>query len=177
MAHGHRPAQLQMEPLNIQGVGNGHQTCKYKLQCQLAIPHNDGKTRLHKITAPIVEGSGSELPGLLGLKSLEADRAIVDTGNRTLIFPGKGDVKLELPPGSITVPLQKAPSGHLVLVVDDYENAISKQGGTPEVSLQLQALETPVPRDEQVLEESSSGSCPSPGPDASLSLTITPSNL
>jgi len=144
-------------PLNIQGVGNGHQVCNYKMICPLAIPHDDGVTRLHKITSPIVEGSGEELPGLLGLKSLEADRAILDTGNRTLIFPGRGNVDWTLPPGSVTVPLHKAPSGHLVMVVDDFERAVTKPGGTPEISLQLQALEVPVPDDEPSSDAIASG--------------------
>ena len=48
-------------PLNIQGVGNGHQVCNFKMICPLAIPHDDGVTRLHKITTPVVEGSGEEL--------------------------------------------------------------------------------------------------------------------
>ena len=87
LKHGHKPQQLPMEQLNVQGVGNGTQACNFKLQCPIAIPHSDGNAHLHKISAPIVEGSGSDLPGLLGLRSLETDRAILDTGSRMLHFP------------------------------------------------------------------------------------------
>ena len=72
-----------------------------------------------------MEGDGSGLPGLLGLRTLEHERAILDTGNHELIFPGPGRVKIELPPGSTRIPLHKAPSGHLVMVVDDYEKVVT----------------------------------------------------
>ena len=99
----------------------------------------DGTTQHHLLTSPIVEGTGAELPGLLGLRSLEATRAILDTGGQRLIFPGPGQLDIQLPPGSIEVPLHKAPSGHLVMVIDDYEHAVKKAGGMEEAGLQLHA--------------------------------------
>ena len=78
-----------------------------------------------------MQGTGKDLPGLLGLRSLEQQRAILDTGGRTLIFPGPGDVEISLPPGSVRVPLEKAPSGHLVMVIDEYHKLISQKGGVP----------------------------------------------
>ena len=113
ISHGHKPQQVPMETLNVQGVGNGSQACNFKLHCPIAIPHSDGTAHLHKNSSPIVEGTGSDLPGVLGLRSVETDRAILDTGSRMLHFPGPGDVKLILPPGSVSIPLEKAPSGHL----------------------------------------------------------------
>ena len=143
---GHRPQQVKMDTLNVQGVGNGQQSCNFKLQCPIAVPHTDGKAHLHKISTPIVEGTGADLPGLLGLRSLETDRAILDTGNRKLYYPGPGEVKIILPPGSITIPLEKAPSGHLVMPIDEYDRTTKKTGGTPETSLQLATtLEVEVP--------------------------------
>ena len=143
LANGQQPAQNKMETLNVQGVGNGHQQCNFKLICPIAIPHSDGTAHLHKISTPIVEGTGSELPGLLGLRSLETDRAILDTAGRKLYYPGPGEVTINLPPGSITIPLEKAPSGHLVIPIDEYERVTSQKGGTPETSLQLQATTVP----------------------------------
>ena len=87
-----------------------------------------------------MEGTGSHLPGLLGLEALEAQGAILDMGRTMLMFPGSGEVKMELPPGSQEIPLQKSPSGHLVMVIDDFEN-LSKKGGVPEVPLQLHTNE------------------------------------
>ena len=138
LAAGFKPTQSPMTPLNVSGVGEGSQVCKYKLETVIAVPHDDHESQRHKISTPIVEGSGANLPGLLGLRSLETDRAVLDTGNRTLIFPGPGDIKFELPPGSITIPLEKAPSGHLVMVIDDFEKLTARQtGGLKEHSLQF----------------------------------------
>ena len=113
MECGHRPQQNTMShPLTVQGVGNGAQSCSYDVTVPIAVPQKDGTTKKHLLNAPIVEGAGSELPGLLGLKSLETSRAVLDTGRRMLIFPGPGPIEYQLPPGSIEIPLEKAPSGH-----------------------------------------------------------------
>ena len=37
------------------------------------------------------------------------------------------------------MPLHKAPSGHLVMIIDDYEHAARKTGGMEEAGLQLHA--------------------------------------
>ena len=39
---------------------------------------------------------------------------------------GEGEAKLELPPGSTPIPLHKAPSGHLVMIIDDYDQTKPK---------------------------------------------------
>ena len=75
--------------------------------------------------------------GSLGLRTLEAERAILDTGNRRLYLPGPGEIKIVMPPGSLEVPLEKAPSGHLVMVIDEYERLVSQKGGVEDVSLTL----------------------------------------
>ena len=97
----------------------------------MAVPDADGQASRAKFTAPIVSGPGKDLPGLLGLRSLEGQRAIIDTGNRELIPPGNGKVTIDAPPGSIRIPLVKAPSGQLVMVVDDYERLVAATGGAP----------------------------------------------
>ena len=140
MSQGYTPTQERMTtPLQIQGVGDGTQECRWQISCPIAVPYADGRARLHRVTAPVVTGTGANLPGLLGLKSLEQERSIIDIGNKMLYFPGPGDVRLELPPGTAAVPLVKAPSGHLVVVIDSYEAVDARRGGVPEASLQLHA--------------------------------------
>jgi len=130
MAYNHKPQQSYMQPpLEVAGVGNGTQTCNYRMTVPVAVPHVDGTASLHSLTAPIVEGTGEDLPGLLGLRTLEGLQAILDTGNRQLHFPGPGTVKIELPPGSISVPLEKAPSGHLIMPLDAYDKVPQTTGG------------------------------------------------
>ena len=98
---------------------------------------NTGNTRLHRITAPVVTGAGEHLPGLLGLRSLEHERAILDCGTKKLHLLGRGEAQITLPPGSVSIPLHKAPSGHLVMIIDNYEHMQSARGGIAEASLQL----------------------------------------
>ena len=140
MKFGYRPIEEPMKTMHIQGVGNGTQQCNFKMKCPVAIPHSDGITYQHTISTPIVEGSGENLPCLLGLQSLENDRAILDCGNGKLYYPGPGEIRIELPPGSIEIPLMKAPSGHLCVPVDDFETMMAqytRQGGIPEATKQL----------------------------------------
>ena len=138
ITYGHKPVQDKVVGgLTIQGVGNGTQECRWQVTCPIAVPYEDGQARLHKITAPIVGGAGADLPGLLGLRSLEHERSIIDAGKRMLYFVGKGEAKIELPPGSAAIPLKKAPSGHLVIEIDEYEKLKPHKGGLPEASLQL----------------------------------------
>jgi hypothetical protein len=155
LANGLKPGQNKMtSPLTIQGVGNGSQQCVWQISCPIAVPYGDGKARMHKITSPIVEGTGAKLPGLLGLRSLEHERSIIDTGKRMLYFLGPGEAQIILPPGSSAIPLQKAPSGHLVMEIDAYENVQAYKGGLPDVSLQLHATEAEKAEPEVRLEPS-----------------------
>ena len=141
---GHRPMEKKMSPpLSIQGVGNGSQQCIWEMECPVAIPHADGDAHEHSFKTPIVTGAGKDLPGLLGLKSLEAQRAILDTAGKTLIIPGPGPVELNLPPGSLRIPLEKAPSGHLVMVVDEYHKTVQSQGGLKERTVHFLAGSKP----------------------------------
>ena len=134
------PRQEPMEkPLSIQGVGNGFQECKFQMSTPIAVADDRGKTTMHQLTVPIVTGSGADLPGLLGLRSMESLRAILDMGNRELILPGAGDPVIEWPAGTTRIPLSKAPSGHLVMVVDDFEKALKQKSGLPERTVELLA--------------------------------------
>lgn len=136
---GHRPQQVTMErPLSIQGVGSGTQQCTHEIRTPIAITDAKGQTTVHSWTAPIVRESGAGLPGLLGLRSLESMRAVLDMGHQELILPGRGDTEIVWPSGTVRLPLHRAPSGHLVLVIDDFERALQRDpAGLPDRALQL----------------------------------------
>ncbi len=134
-----------MTPLTIQGVGNGTQACNWKMTVPIAAPNRDGAAGLHTITTPIAEGYGENLPGLLGVRSLEEAKAILDVDKRMLYFPGPGEVQIILPPGSLELPLGKVPSGHLAIIIDDYEKIAKRRGGIPERTLQLHTQQEVTP--------------------------------
>ena len=137
--------------MQVAGVGNGSQECNYKINLPIAIPTSEG-TQLHSITSPTVEGTGANLPGLLGLDSLRANRCMLDMDKAQLIFPGPGDIKYDLPPGSTIVPLEVAPSGHLVMVTDDYGRLPKETGGIRDSKLVMIAR-TPVAAGQQQAAE------------------------
>ena len=72
----------------------------------------------HTHTASVIPGS--DLVPLLGLKSLERKFAILDMGNRKVHFPGPGGVHTHLSPGSISLDLEKNPSGYLILPTNNF---------------------------------------------------------
>jgi hypothetical protein len=137
---GYKPEQNKLnERIAIAGVGNGANCIQYNFDGPIAIPSEDGTSRLFNLSAGIVEEPGEELPGLLGMDVLRSRRAIMDIGNKRLIFPGDGEIEIRLPPGSFVTPLIEAPSGHMVMVIDAYQQVEQQSGGvyTPTQPLKL----------------------------------------
>ena len=127
---GMSPVQSRMaQPMHIQGVGSGSQQCTWTVKLPIALQSIvDGQesTTVHEFEAPVVGGSGSSLPALLGLKSLRAKDAILvlssSDAELKVILPGPGGVNIEGSPGTVEYPLLTAPSGHLLLRCDLFKN-------------------------------------------------------
>lgn len=116
MAHGQTPAESKRErPLRVAGVGHGSQIAEYDCKLPISLKDVNGKFTTGTFTSPAIQHS--DLPGLLGLASLERMKAVVDFGTRQLHIPGPGPVTMDqaLPPGSTSYQMHKAPSGHLLL--------------------------------------------------------------
>ena len=128
-----------LRPMTVSGVGNGTNQAIEQVTCPIAVQTTDGKVELHTLRAPVISGSGKHLPGLLGLQTLEANNAVLDIGNRTLHMLCKGKAQLELPPGTLSVPLEKSPSGHLVMTIDSFEDIQRQRGGLPQRSINWHA--------------------------------------
>ena len=95
------------------------------------------------LKVPTVPDSG--LPGLLGLQSLRTARSIIDTETNKLYMlgPGNYDLMSALPPGTSVIQLEEAPSGHLMMPCDQYNqfDIEQKNGGLildKQVSLPVQ---------------------------------------
>ena len=103
------------EAMQVQGVGKGSQQAVTATQVPIGIGGD-----LATFTAPVI--SDSDLPPLLGLKTLRTYRAILDmSGSKAeLILPGPGGFELKLSPGSARLPLKMSPSGHLILPITNY---------------------------------------------------------
>ena len=114
----HRPLQM---PMRVEGVGSGSQSATNSAQVQIGVNGDLGT-----YTAPVIPDS--DLPPLLGLRTLRSQRAILDMSGpeAELILPGPGGFQLQLSPGSTRLPLRTAPSGHLILPVTNYPRARSE---------------------------------------------------
>ena len=86
-----------------------------------------------------MSGSGSELPGLLGPRSWESLRAVLDMGLGGLIQPSGGETEITCPSGTVQIPLSPAPSGRLLMITDEFERAVRDRatGGAPDRSLKI----------------------------------------
>ena len=136
LENNHQPKQTKMtRPLGISGVGDGAQECKFQASVPVAVPaeYPSGiSTALHTFECPIVEGSGENLPALLGLKSMADKKAILEMtpGKEALIFPGPGGYEIKLAPGHTKIPLKKAPSGHLCIPTDHFSSVSSSSNSS-----------------------------------------------
>ena len=156
---GHRPQQWRMErPLQIMGVGNGTQACNYEVKVPFAFRTEEGHA-LCSYNSPTVGGAGSQLPALLGLRSIEARGGVLETrdGNQCLTLPGPGGYTIHWSPGTVRYPLVKAPSGHLVIPFGDLSQVPTPTGGLPRTPTAFMANPTEPARDEAQL-----GSTPAP---------------
>ena len=102
--------------LSVAGVGSGGQSTDVTHRVDLSV-HDEitGESVKCAFTAPVIEGS--DLPPLLGLKSLRRMHAVVDCGQQLLVLPGPGGLKHDYPPGTVALKLELSPSGHLILPV------------------------------------------------------------
>jgi len=116
--HRNVPEQtVQSTPLKrnitIEGVGSKPDQCARSVSVPLHLESGERAS----YNAPVIENS--DVPALLGMKSLSAKRAIVDVSGKTISFPGPGKAEIKLPPGSKQYKLEETPTGHLLLPVTE----------------------------------------------------------
>ena len=143
---GHTPSQSRMSrPISVQGVGEGTQRAVWETTVPIAGPHadNDSVAGLYKFEAPTVDGSGADLPALLGLRSMSSHSGVLEMaeGKEMLTFPGPGGYKIEWSPGTTHFKLEKAPSGHLVMPCDTFDRVQPTRGGVQDGQMMLYTAE------------------------------------
>lgn len=129
---GYKPRQWRMKPMFVQGVGEGQQKCEWTVSipiaCRLSLGGN--MCCLNFFEAPVVGGSGANLPALLGLRSLTALSATLrmQASEEALYLPLPGANAEDLSQCR-KCPLSKAPSGHLILTIDHWSELKTKSDG------------------------------------------------
>ena len=108
-------------------MGHGSQAATHNCILPSCSGRLDGSFHPGFFEAPIVKDSN--LPGLLGLTSLQNKRAILDLVNNQLHFLGPGDFDLRqaLPAGTESFQLKQAPSGHLLLPCNKFKEFDKEQ--------------------------------------------------
>ena len=106
-----RPKQLK-----VTGVGKGHEAATHDVHVPITLNSHDDRAVSGSFEAAVIENS--QLPALLGLKTLIDQRAILDftdANNLTLSFGGPGKTTIDYAPGTDVFQLEQAPTGHLML--------------------------------------------------------------
>ena len=102
-------------PLNVSGVGKDSQQAREAMTVDFQFMGQNDEVIQASYCASVIENSN--LPPLLGLKSLTAKRALLDMHSRLLIFPGQGGVEVKCSPGTQLFQLEMSQSGHLLLPI------------------------------------------------------------
>ena len=102
--------------LTVEGVGAGSQERPTKIMVPMILEIGDTGT----YQSPVIPNS--DVPALLGNKTLERRRALIDTFNHKLYFVETGDYEIKLPPGNFTFNLEKTESGHLLLPITEFDS-------------------------------------------------------
>ena len=117
----HVAQRKRSSPMTVGGVGAGTHQCLWNGQLPTALRRAEGTYSKGTYTAPVIENSSC--PALLGQQSLEKHRAILDCYNKVLYLCAPGEVEIRVPEGSERLPLEQAPSGHLILPISNYETS------------------------------------------------------
>jgi hypothetical protein len=115
--------QLQ-DAKDIGGVGSGNSKCTHHATVPIALPNGD----VGSFEANVIPGS--DVPALLGLKSMVDKHTLLDLRHKRLMFVGPGGYDLTLSPGSRAMKMENSPSGHLLLPATEWQIAKAESNDT-----------------------------------------------
>ena len=126
-------------PLRIHGVGSGTNKGEWEVRTPIAVPvlneNDELTTELFDFECPSIEGSGEDLPLILGLKSMTEKSGVLEMGKgkRMLTFPGPGGYEIKWAPGAVRIPLHDAMSTHSMIPCEHFDQLKQKKpaGGMP----------------------------------------------
>ena len=106
------------EPKHVAGVGQGSQRADFKTILTTGMVDTSGQYWEEKFEAPCLPDSN--VPGLMGIKTMEENDALIRCKTGEIWFLGKGGVKIEPSPGSRHFQMKKTGSGHWAIPVSRF---------------------------------------------------------
>ena len=115
--------------LHVNGVGSDSAVCVEEALLPIAVKFQERPVSHEVYRANVAKGCGSDLPAIHGQKSMAEKNAVLfmKQGQQMMAFPGPGGYKVEWSPGTKLLPLVQAPSGHLVVPCDSFDDLQSSQ--------------------------------------------------
>ena len=119
--------------LNVNGVGSGSAPCDEEATLPIAVKFADDRAKMDSYRANVATGSGADLPAIFGSASMQEKDSvlILRKGKEMIAFPGPGGYKIEWSPGTKLLPMTAAPSGHLVIPCDHFDDAVNTKPTEP----------------------------------------------
>ncbi len=116
----------------VNGVGAGAAKCDFEVIAPIAVKFAEHTATKETFQANITEGVGANLPAILGLDSMQAKDSvlILRKGQEFMAFPGPGGYEIKWSPGTKLLPMEHAPSGHLVIPCDRFKELPSGSANT-----------------------------------------------
>ena len=114
------------KPREVQGVGHGTQTCAYELHVPIGLQESGGEIFEEVYQAPCIPGSA--VPGLVGIRSLRRNDALIRCKTEELWFLVPGGAKIEASPGSRHHQMRMPTSGHWMLKTNNFTEEPTSSG-------------------------------------------------
>ena len=123
----HWEARQTSRTPQFSGIGHGTQEAGYDVSLPMALMTTDGKPAVGTFEAPCIQNSN--IPGVIGLKSLEENRVVLDTVRSKIYLLEEGEYDLTscFPAGTKCFDLQRSATGHLVLPVGRFKDVEAAQ--------------------------------------------------
>ena len=111
-------------PLRVEGDGSGASCTDVFARIPGVMTDHSGVAHRIIVEAPMIPNC--DLPALWGRESLTKHRAVIDMIANHVVLCGSGDWRGGPPPGSWILPLHLSPSGHLLVPITHFENALQQ---------------------------------------------------
>ena len=122
--------------LNVNGVGTGSAPCEHEAVIPIAVQFEDQDATKESFRANVADACGADLPAILGSDSMQEKDSvlILRKGKPMLAFPGPAGYKIQWSPGTKLLPMVTAPSGHLVVLCDEFSKLPKGQAKSEQIS-------------------------------------------